>query len=72
MGQGTYTSFATILAEELDADWSIDPANDEVVRARIFDKTTSDLANLAQPGRALGGIQESNAGKVVVFGGLYP
>src|SRR5262249_54380630 len=47
-------------------------AIDKAVTARIFDKTTSDLANLAQPGRALFGIQESNAGKVVIFGGGMP
>src|SRR5215510_13412832 len=51
---------------------SIDLAIDKAVTARIFDKTTSDLANLAQPGRALFGIQESNAGKVVIFGGGMP
>jgi uncharacterized protein GlcG (DUF336 family) len=42
------------------------------VTARIFDKTTSDLANLAQSGKPLFGIQESNAGKVVIFGGGIP
>jgi len=51
---------------------SIDLAIDKAVTARIFDKTTSDLASLAQPGRALFGIQESNAGKVVIFGGGIP
>jgi len=51
---------------------SIDLAINKAVTARIFDKTTSDLASLAQPGRALFGIQESNAGKVVIFGGGIP
>jgi len=51
---------------------SIDLAIDKAVTARIFDKTTSDLAGMAQPGRALFGIQESNAGKVVIFGGGIP
>src|SRR5262245_24968963 len=40
--------------------------------ARIFDKTTSDLATLAQSGKPLFGIQESNAGKVVIFGSGVP
>ena len=40
--------------------------------ARILDKTTSLLASLAQPGKPLFGIQESNAGKVVIFGGGIP
>src|SRR5262245_15351948 len=51
---------------------SIDLAIDKAVTARIFDKTTSDLGSLAQPGKALFGIQESNAGKVVIFGGGVP
>jgi uncharacterized protein GlcG (DUF336 family) len=51
---------------------SIDLAIDKALTARIFDKATSELATLAQPGRPLFGIQESNAGKVVVFGGGIP
>src|SRR5262245_33074815 len=49
---------------------SIDLAIDKAVTARIFDKATSDLANLAQSGKPLFGIQESNAGKVVIGGGI--
>src|SRR5262249_44105984 len=45
---------------------------DKAATARIFDKTTSDLATLAQSGKPLFGIQESNAGKVVIFGGGVP
>ena len=51
---------------------SIDLAIDKAATARIFDKTTSDLASLAQCGRPLFGIQETNAGKVVIFGGGVP
>ena len=51
---------------------SIDLAIDKAVTARLFDKTTSELATLAQSGRPLFGIQESNAGKVVIFGGGVP
>lgn len=51
---------------------SIDLAIDKAVTARIFDKTTSELATLAQSGEPLYGIQESNAGKVVIFGGGMP
>src|SRR5215470_10306819 len=47
-------------------------AIDKAATARIFDKTTSDLATLAQSGKPLFGIQESNAGKVVIFGGGIP
>src|SRR5215475_4977226 len=51
---------------------SIDLAIDKAATARIFDKTTSDLAGLAQSGKPLFGIHESNAGKVVIFGGGIP
>src|SRR5499425_1771549 len=51
---------------------SIDLAIDKALTARLFDKATSDLAGLAQPGKPLYGIQESNAGKVVIFGGGIP
>src|SRR5262245_43974931 len=64
---------------ESDAPWlygsligSIDLAIDKAVTARMFDKATSDLARLAQPGKPLFGIQESNAGKVVIFSGGIP
>src|SRR5215467_11290340 len=51
---------------------SIDLAIDKAATARIFDKTTAHLATLAQSGKPLFGIQESNAGKVVIFGGGIP
>jgi uncharacterized protein GlcG (DUF336 family) len=51
---------------------SIDLAIDKAVTARIFNKATSDLASLAQSGKPLFGIQQSNAGKVVIFGGGVP
>jgi len=51
---------------------SIDLAIDKAATARIFDQSTSDLASLAQPGKPLFGIQETNAGKVVIFGGGVP
>jgi uncharacterized protein GlcG (DUF336 family) len=51
---------------------SIDLAIDKAVTARIFDKTTAYLGSLAQPGQPLFGIEDSNAGKVVIFGGGIP
>ncbi|MBA0083630.1 MAG: heme-binding protein [Acidobacteria bacterium Pan2503] len=51
---------------------SIDLAIDKAMTARFFDKTTSELATLAQSGEPLFGIQESNAGKIVIFGGGVP
>src|SRR3974390_58992 len=51
---------------------SIELAIDKAVTARIFDKRTSERPPLAQSGKPLFGIQESNAGKVVIFGGGIP
>jgi uncharacterized protein GlcG (DUF336 family) len=51
---------------------SIDLAIDKAATARLFNTKTSELAVLAQSGKPLYGIQESNAGKVVIFGGGVP
>jgi uncharacterized protein GlcG (DUF336 family) len=51
---------------------SIDLAIDKAVTARLFDKATNDLARLSQSGQPLFGIHQSNAGKVVIFGGGIP
>ena len=51
---------------------SIDLAIGKASTARIFDKSTAFLGTLAQSGDPLFGIQESNEGKVVVFGGGIP
>jgi uncharacterized protein GlcG (DUF336 family) len=51
---------------------SIDLAISKAVTARLFDKSTSDLARLAQSGQPLFGIQESNDGNVVIFAGGLP
>ena len=51
---------------------SVDLAIDKARTARLFDKATSELAQLAQPGSQLFGIQQSNGGRVVIFGGGVP
>lgn len=51
---------------------SVELAINKAMTARLFDKTTSDLATLAQPGKPLFGIQQSHAGNVVIFGGGLP
>ena len=51
---------------------SIDLAIGKAITARLFDKRTSDLAKMAQPGAPLFGIEQSNSGKVVIFGGGLP
>ncbi|WP_261337449.1 GlcG/HbpS family heme-binding protein, partial [Rhizobium leguminosarum] len=51
---------------------SVDLAIGKAVTARLFDKPTSFMAELAQPGAPLFGIEQSNGGKVVIFGGGLP
>lgn len=51
---------------------SIDLAIGKAKTARMFDKTTDHLAELAQPGAPLFGIEQSNGGNVVIFGGGLP
>ncbi|SEN20266.1 Uncharacterized conserved protein GlcG, DUF336 family [Luteibacter sp. UNCMF331Sha3.1] len=51
---------------------SIDLAIHKALTARIFDKTTAFLGDLAQPGSQLYGIQNSREGDVVIFGGGIP
>ena len=51
---------------------SVNLAIGKATTARIFDKTTADLATLAQPGKPLFGIQERNAANVVIFCGGVP
>jgi uncharacterized protein GlcG (DUF336 family) len=51
---------------------SIELAINKAVTARLFDKSTAFLSELAQPGKPLFGIQHSHSGRVVVFGGGIP
>ncbi len=51
---------------------SIELAIGKAKTARMFDKSTDYLAALAQPGAPLFGIEQSNGGNVVIFGGGLP
>ncbi|WP_426286178.1 GlcG/HbpS family heme-binding protein [Luteibacter sp. E-22] len=51
---------------------SINLSIHKALTARIFDKTTAFLSDLAQPGSQLYGIQNSHEGDVVIFGGGIP
>lgn len=51
---------------------SIDLAIKKAISARIFDKTTAFLAELGGPTGSLFGINQSNGGDVVIFGGGIP
>lgn len=50
----------------------IELAVNKAVTARIVEKSTADLASLAQPGMPLFGIQEGMRSSVVIFGGGLP
>lgn len=58
----------------MDGAWlgSIDIAINKAWTARAFDMPTEDLAKMAQSGRPLFGIDSTNCGKVVIFGGGVP
>ena len=51
---------------------SIDLAVNKAFTARIFDNTTEALGVASQPTAPLYGIQHSNCGRVVIFGGGIP
>jgi len=58
----------------MDGAWlgSIDIAQGKAYTARAFDMDTAELAPLSQPGQPLFGIQASNQGRIIVFGGGMP
>lgn len=51
---------------------SIDIAQGKAYTARAFDMSTHELAPLCQPGQPLFGVQASNQGRLIVFGGGVP
>jgi uncharacterized protein GlcG (DUF336 family) len=51
---------------------SIDLAIHKAVTARIFDKATSDLANLAQSGKPLFGIRKVTPARLSSLAAAYP
>jgi len=51
---------------------SIDIAQSKAFTARAFDMPTSELGEMAQNGKPLFGINSSNEGKVIIFGGGLP
>jgi uncharacterized protein GlcG (DUF336 family) len=58
----------------MDGAWlgSIDISIHKAWTARAFDMATEDLAKMAQSGKPLFGIQNTNHEKVVIFGGGSP
>ena len=51
---------------------SVELAINKAFTAQVFNTRTDALAELAQPGAALFGIQQSHGGRAVVFGGGIP
>ena len=58
----------------MDGAWlgSVDIAIRKAKTARFFDMTSEDLGAMAQPGEPIFGINVSNNGKVIIFGGGIP
>jgi uncharacterized protein GlcG (DUF336 family) len=58
----------------MDGAWigSIDIAIDKAWTARATDHATGELAGLAQSGEALFGLNTTNSGRIVIFGGGVP
>jgi uncharacterized protein GlcG (DUF336 family) len=58
----------------MDGSWigSIRISQDKAFTARAFNLATKELANMSQPGDPLFGINASNEGRVVIFGGGVP
>jgi uncharacterized protein GlcG (DUF336 family) len=58
----------------MDGAWlgSIDISIHKAWTARAFDMSTEDLSSMAQSGKPLFGIQNTNHEKVVIFGGGAP
>ena len=58
----------------MDGAWlgSIDIAISKAKTARFFDMTSEDLGSLSQSGEPIFGINTSNDGKVIIFGGGIP
>jgi uncharacterized protein GlcG (DUF336 family) len=60
--------------ERMDKAWlgSIDIAMNKAYTAVAFNMTTEALGNASQPGEPLFGIEASNDGKLIIFGGGIP
>ena len=60
----------------VDQGWracsNCDLAIGKALTARLFDKTTVSLGQQAQPGARLFSIEQSNGGRVIIFGGGVP
>ena len=51
---------------------SVDISRNKAYTAAAFDVPTHELTEPSQPGNSLYGIQNTNQGRIVIFGGGYP
>ena len=65
---------ALISHVRMDGAWlgSIDISINKAFTSRAFDMSTADLAQAAQSGESLFGINTTNSAKIVIFGGGMP
>ena len=63
-----------IAQHRMDDAWlaSIDISRNQAFTAASLKMPTHELANPAQPGESLYGLQNTNQGRIVIFGGGYP
>jgi uncharacterized protein GlcG (DUF336 family) len=63
-----------IAQHRMDDAWlaSVDISRNKAYTAAALDMPTHDLAEPTQPGESLYGLQNTNEGRMVVFGGGYP
>lgn len=63
-----------IAQHRMDDAWlaSVDISRNKAYTAAALDMPTHDLADPTQPGQSLYGLQNTNQGRMVVFGGGYP
>lgn len=63
-----------IAQHRMDGAWlaSVDISRNKAFTAAALDMPTHELAEPAQPGNPLYGLQNTNQGQMVIFGGGYP
>lgn len=63
-----------IVQRRMDGAWlaSVDISRNKAFTAAALDMPTHELAEPSEPGNSLYGLQNTNQGRMVIFGGGYP
>ncbi|WP_120244175.1 GlcG/HbpS family heme-binding protein [Halopiger aswanensis] len=63
-----------VAQHRMDGAWlaSVDISRDKAYTAAALDMPTDELAEPTKPGESLYGLQNTNQGRMVIFGGGYP